>query len=156
MIERLRRSLPALLLLLACGALAAPVGAAPVGAAPTDAADGPETATPEGLLLGAEWVIEDIGHAGIIDNSHATLEFRPDGRVGGRGSCNNWSGTYELAGTSLVITGIASTRMACAEALMDQERRFFDVLGAVERFKVTRDGALVLSTAEGGTITARR
>lgn len=36
-------------------------------------------------LVGTEWRLEDLGGAGVIDNSQATLAF-PEGRTGG-GEC---------------------------------------------------------------------
>lgn len=44
--------------------------------------------------------------------------------------------------------------MACPPALMDQERRLVEVLNAVESYRIN-DGALVLSTHSGATVTAR-
>ena len=42
---------------------------------------------PDTLLIGDEWVVEDIG-GGLIDRSRATLDFGVDGRLAGRASCN--------------------------------------------------------------------
>jgi hypothetical protein len=45
--------------------------------------------------------------------------------------------------------------MACPEALMNQERRFFDALGEVFRHDFDETGALVLYTPDGAAIRAR-
>lgn len=111
---------------------------------------------PATLLQGAEWVVEDLRGAGIVDRSRATLAFAADGRVSGRGSCNRYTAAYSLTGEGMTISAPASTRMACAPALMQQEQRFFDLLAQVRRFAFGAGGALVLHAADGGTITARR
>ncbi|RXZ42813.1 META domain-containing protein [Crenobacter cavernae] len=111
---------------------------------------------PVALLRGAEWVVEDIGGGGIIDSSRATLNFRDGGRLDGRASCNSYSTSYTLTGESLTVGRGASTLMACAPALMQQEQRFLDILQGVNRFEISDTGALVLIDAQGRKITARR
>ena len=51
---------------------------------------------------------------------------------------------------------IASTMMACAEPLMDQEQHFLGVLAEVRSFAIAPDGALSLRAADGREIVARR
>jgi len=51
---------------------------------------------------------------------------------------------------------MATTRKLCAPSLMAQEDRFLDVLRNVSRFEISPDGALILHTGDGRTITARR
>jgi heat shock protein HslJ len=46
--------------------------------------------------------------------------------------------------------------MACAPALMEQERRFFDALSALRRVEIAPDGALVLLDDDGPKLRARR
>jgi heat shock protein HslJ/uncharacterized lipoprotein YbaY len=110
---------------------------------------------PEALLLGAEWVVEDIGGT-LIDRSRATLDFGADGRLAGRASCNAFTSSYRLTGESLTIGATATTMMSCAPALMEQERRFLEILQRVRIFDVTDTGALVLRDDLGRGITARR
>lgn len=108
------------------------------------------------VLQGPEWVIEDIDNRGIIDNSRVTLQFDPEGRSGGKGSCNTYGAGYKVAGDKITFEQPFSTMMACAEALMNQERAYLDLLPQITRFDIADDGALILSTADGRTITARR
>jgi heat shock protein HslJ/uncharacterized lipoprotein YbaY len=110
---------------------------------------------PEALLIGAEWVVEDIGGT-LIDRSRATLDFGADGRLAGRASCNAYTATYRLTGESLTVGAAATTMMSCAPALMEQERRFMEILQRVQGFDITDTGALVLRDDLGRTITARR
>lgn len=107
---------------------------------------------PLDLLTGNPWVVEDIGGGGIIDRSHITLNFGANGRVFGSGGCNAFTGSYSLTGEGLSFGQAAVTMKACAEALMNQEGRFFKALAAVHRFDV--DGstdALLLVSAQGDT-----
>jgi len=114
---------------------------------PRQAADG---------IVGPVWVAEDIAGAGIVDNSRVTLQLGADGQASGRGGCNGYGGTYTLAGDSLRFGPLISTMMACAEALMTQERRYFDALAQATRYAVADDGALMLTTADGQALLFRR
>jgi heat shock protein HslJ len=111
---------------------------------------------PAALLRGAEWVVEDVAGKGIVDRSRATLNFGPDGRVYGRGSCNNYTAQYTLTGEGLTVSKAAGTMMACAPAFMEQEALLLGLLADVRAFDVRDDGALVLRAGDGRTITARR
>jgi len=107
-------------------------------------------------IQGTEWIVEDIGGSGIIDNSRVTLNFGIDGSLSGRASCNTYRASYTAVGQKLEIGDAAATMMACAPALMEQERKFLDILAAVKSFRLDDTGALVLDTEEeGGTVVAR-
>lgn len=111
---------------------------------------------PLDLLTGAEWVVADIAGAGIIDASGVTLLVRPDGGISGRGGCNRYAGQLEIGGETLRIGPVAATLMACAEALMAQERRFFEALERVDGFDIDASGALLLRAQGDTVIVARR
>ncbi len=111
---------------------------------------------PASLLQGGEWTVEDIGGAGMVDGSRATLNFDADGQLSGSGSCNRYSGSYRLSGEGLSVSSkTAMTLMACVPALMQQESRFMQLLAQTRRFRFAADGALILEAADG-SITARR
>ena len=107
-------------------------------------------------LLGREWFIEDIAGAGVIDNSHATLLFLADGRLAGSTGCNRLIGSYRSSETALSLQTPGATRMACAPALMHQEQRLLELLPAITQWQIDTKGILVLRTASGQTLTARR
>lgn len=111
---------------------------------------------PASLLQGDEWSVYQIGGQPIIDGSKVTLAFSADGRVSGAGSCNRFMGSYTLTGEGLTLSQMASTMMACEDGLMDQEARYLRLLEAIWRFDLDADGQLVLHTAEGETVRARR
>lgn len=107
-------------------------------------------------LQEGEWRIEDIGGQGIIDDSRATLVFGSDGRLSGNASCNRLIASYNVEGEKITISPAGLTMMACPPALMDQERKLVDLLGAVNAYSIDNTGALVLRTASGGQVVARR
>jgi heat shock protein HslJ/membrane-bound inhibitor of C-type lysozyme len=101
------------------------------------------------LELGqTEWLLEDINDTGIIDNSHLTLSFdEKENRLYGSAGCNRYFGNYTINGHDLKIhPALGATMMACvAEAMMNQERRYMDLLPTMTEAVITRDGFLVLS-----------
>ncbi|MDX1800279.1 MAG: META domain-containing protein [Marinobacter sp.] len=108
------------------------------------------------LAVGEDWVVEDIDQDGVTDFARLTLRFGPDGRLSGQAGCNHYQTRYTRSGLELTTTAIAATRKACAPALMKQEQHMLTVLGDVETFTVDPTGALILSTGDGRTLTARR
>lgn len=102
-----------------------------------------------------EWVVERIDGRGVVDSSRTTLTFDAQGQIAGRAGCNRYTGGYRLQGAAFEVRGVATTRMACVPALMEQERRFLAMLGQVERWQIQPDGSLVLSTADQRSILAR-
>lgn len=70
-----------------------------------------------------------------------TLTFTESGEINGNASCNSYFGSFALTGESLSITETGATLMACAEPLMHQEARYFDILGGVIRFDIAADGS---------------
>ncbi|NBB69695.1 MAG: META domain-containing protein [Alphaproteobacteria bacterium] len=108
------------------------------------------------LLIGPVWVVEAIGGASVVDAARTTLDFRPDGRLAGRASCNRYTASYQLTGEGLTLSPGATTRMACAAALMDQEQRFLAALDEVARFDVDATGALLLLAADGRVLVTAR
>ncbi len=98
-------------------------------------------------LWGTAWRLEDLGGAGVLDRVEATLEFTETGKVAGSGSCNRFFGTVEISGASIKISPLGSTRMACAEAAMNQEGKYLTALQDAERY--TRDGSALLIYCKG-------
>ncbi len=107
-------------------------------------------------LIGEEWLIEDIAGQGVIDNSHASLQFLRNGHLAGSGGCNRLIGSYTQDAGKLSIKPVGTTMMACPKALMDQERRLLELLPLVTHYKFDDTGALLLSAGGGKSITARR
>jgi len=108
---------------------------APAMSAPATSAS--TTSAPTTIdLAGTEWRLEDLGGAGIIDNSQATLAFPEAGRVAGNGSCNRFMGQVTITGSSIKIGPLAGTRMACAsEAVGNQEAKYLKALEGATRYE---------------------
>ena len=102
------------------------------------------------------WAAEAMDKEKIVSDAEGTLSFTADGTVSGRSFCNSYNGRYTLSGHSLTIGRVASTKMACPPPLMELERLFADILTHVSGFELTEDGALILHTEDGRTMTARR
>ncbi len=113
---------------------------------------------PVDLLVGTEWVVEDIGGGGIIDRSHLTLVFDRNGRVSGSGGCNNFNAGFSMSGEGVSFGSAAATMKACSEALMKQERRFFEALAKVSRidFDPVTNALLLIAGDKDIAIRARR
>lgn len=98
-------------------------------------------------LWGTAWRLEDLGGAGVLDRVEATLEFTEAGKVAGSGSCNRFFGTVEISGASIKFSPLGSTRMACVEAVMNQEGKYLKALQDAERY--ARDGSALLIYGKG-------
>jgi heat shock protein HslJ len=100
------------------------------------AATKPESAkTVAFKLTGTEWLLEDLSGAGVIDNIQATLTFPEAGKTAGKGSYNRFFGPAEVTGSAIKLGPLGTTRMACPEAVMNQETKYLDALQAAERFE---------------------
>ena len=109
---------------------------------------------PATLLQRNQWQVASINSVDVPADARATLVFGDDGRVAGRAFCNSYAGTYVLTGEGLGFAQGATTMMACAEPLTSLEASFFAVLGKLQRFEITPQGALVLHASDGGNMTA--
>lgn len=99
------------------------------------------------------WLAEDILGGGVIDNAQTTLEIAEDGQVSGRGGCNSYGSTASIEGEKLTLSPVVATQMACPEALMNQEQKYFDALGRVAAFRlVPAEQKLLLLDADGETL----
>jgi heat shock protein HslJ len=86
-------------------------------------------------LSGSEWLLEDLGGSGVLDRIQATLAFPEAGKVAGNGSCNRFFGPAAISGYTIKFGPLVSSRMACPEAVMNQESKYLDALQAAERFE---------------------
>jgi heat shock protein HslJ len=107
------------------------------------------------LLVGQEWIVQDLNQQGVIDFSRLTMTFDDQGRLSGFTSCNQYSTAYEF-NERLDIASAITTQKVCPVAIMNQEKLFLSILTDVESLDISINGALILKTADGRTITARR
>jgi len=113
------------------------------------------TAGETGTLIGTSWLAEDIDGRGVIDMLQSTLTFETQVRIVGMGGCNTFFGTAKLDDENLEIGPLGSTRMACAESIMNQESRFFAALEAARRYRLDRDTDLLYFENESGDTILR-
>ena len=92
-----------------------------------DAAPG----TPSG-----KWLAEDIDGGGVIDRLQTTLEIRDEGIVTGMGGCNRYAGSAKFDSTTIKFLPMASTRMACTPAVMNQESKFHATLEKIRAWRI--------------------
>jgi putative lipoprotein len=100
-------------------------------------------------MVGEEWLAEDIGGRGVVDNVRTTINVGAGGEVTGSGGCNRLRGTAQIDGSSLAFGPMATTRMMCPPAVMDQEGKFLHALDLTREFRLDgpylkfldRDGA---------------
>lgn len=81
------------------------------------------------------WRLVSMDGAEAAASITTTLEIAADGKVSGRGGCNNFAGSATIEGATIRFSRMASTMMACVNEAMDQERRFLDALGKARRWE---------------------
>jgi heat shock protein HslJ len=112
----------------------------------------------DGEITGKVWILDSLNNAEPVPNTSITAEFTEDEKVSGSAGCNRYSGQYMLSGSNIEFTQpMASTMMACEQAIMDQESAFFQALSATKSFVINGD-QLTLNDGEGqalATFTAQ-
>lgn len=113
------------------------VGASPEGETPAPAAStGLDSST---------WAIQSIGAITLPPDAGASLSVEPGGRVSGETGCNRYSGDLSVDGAALTFGPLATTRLACEPALLEQERAVLEALAGVTGWTVDADGRLHLT-----------
>ena len=91
----------------------------------------PVLVTP-GMLGGQIWVMSSLNGEPPVNGKRITMEFttgtEDQGKVNGKGPCNNYFGGYEIEGGVVSFGRIASNMMACKEPVMKQEMTFHSTL----------------------------
>ena len=76
-------------------------------------------------LEGPDWQWEDALPGALVSARFS------DGVVSGNGGCNDYSGSYQVAGQALTIGALGTTGLQCADEVMVQEAVYFaDLQGA--------------------------
>jgi heat shock protein HslJ len=103
--------------------------------APAVPATDEDNGMPTVELAGTAWLLEDLAGFGVLDRVQATLSFGSAGAVSGNGSCNRFVGKVAVQGDAITFGTLAATRMACPEAVMNQESGYFAALGNALRYQ---------------------
>ena len=105
------------------------------------------TSARSNALTGNVWLLTAaLGKAPVAGTS-PTSEFT-SASVSGSGGCNRYSGKVSASGTTIRISAIASTEMACQPKIMAQESVFLNAL-ALARSYSTSGSTLTLKGSNG-------
>jgi heat shock protein HslJ len=97
------------------------------------------------------WRLQDIEGIGTIEGIDTTIQFNPLGTVSGNGACNRFSGNADLGEGTIKVGPVASTQMACADPIDNQEMRFHDALSRAQAWQL-ENGALSFLAADGAPL----
>ncbi|MBO9516149.1 MAG: META domain-containing protein [Variovorax sp.] len=109
-------------------------------------------------IEGPVWRLEQLGGETVAPGSDPQrdpqLQFdRRNGRVSGSGGCNRVTGSFERSGSSLKMSQLASTRMACADpARGASEAQFFAALQATTSYRLQGASRMSLLDSGGRTL----
>jgi len=84
-------------------------------------------------------------------NVNTTITFGSDGKLNGNVGCNSFNGDYKVNGNTVTFSPIASTMMACADPMMQQEGTVFLVFTKTATFKV-EGTTLTITSADGASV----
>lgn len=106
--------------------------------------------TPTTDLTNRQWqLIELEGQPPLQSERILTIVFDATGRVSGFAGCNSFSGSYRVEGTTISISNVVTTLMACADdAVTAQEMMFHQALQAVTQYELNA-GTLTLRDENG-------
>lgn len=86
-------------------------------------------------LAETRWQAVELGGSPLVEGSTVTAAFGADGSLSGSGGCNRYRTTFTASGATIEISeAVASTMMACDQAVMEQESAYFAALGAARSF----------------------
>jgi heat shock protein HslJ len=91
-------------------------------------------------LTGTQWRLDTVvtGDLAQASQSTATLVFA-DGKVTVTTECNSGQAGYQTAGDKIVFEGVALTRKACPDELMQAEQAITPVLDGEVTFKIKNE-----------------
>lgn len=107
------------------------------------------------VWIDVEWLVVGYRVADALMSPLAskapTVRFDASGTVSGTAGCNRYTGQYTLDGEELAVSPLASTRMMCAEDVMEQEMAYLAALPWVAGANVI-EGELVLTDLDGAPV----
>ena len=84
-------------------------------------------------IISGTW-IDASAHAG--GDQKTFVQFHPDGKVSGFAGCNRFFGTFVATDSTLDVGTLATTRMACPEAIMQRETAFLSEIGGATDYQI--------------------
>ncbi|MET0333999.1 MAG: META domain-containing protein [Rhizobacter sp.] len=152
------RSLSRLALLCAAATFAPGSWAAPAAAtkAPAKASAASAPAGSANVpLRDTTWVLQTLGGTAVATNDARPVQITLRSKsqhLNGFAGCNTLRGRYTQRGTTIALKPIATTRMACAPEVMEQETRLLQAMASAESYRV-EGRKLSLLQADGVTVT---
>lgn len=110
--------------------------------------------------ISGKYQISTIG-TNDVSEYNLTIEFNDSAKtVSGFSGCNRFSGSYNLNGNTITFSPLASTRMACMDAVNDVETNMLEALSNVNTASVdnqtltllNNEDVLIKATQESGYI----
>ena len=103
---------------------------------------------PDFFFLDFEWRLVEIDDSLVVPGSIVTVEFRYE-ELHGNGGCNGYRGRYRFDGGAFAAEKIEWTERACpGDSLMEQERRYFDMLEVADMAAIV-SGQLLIEGPKG-------
>ena len=95
---------------------------------------------PPPQLSGVKWKVTSFNngrHAvvGVTGDTRLEISFA-DGKVSGNAGCNTFHGTYTSHDGTIEVGPLATSRRACEESLMTQEREFLAALASAVKWSI--------------------
>lgn len=110
----------------------------------TPEANIPPATSESPALINTIWVANTLNDNPITPPASLTLQFDDQNTLSGSDGCNSFSTTYSITDSTMAIDpAMASTSMACDEAIMEQASSFTQTLLATTSYQLG-DGVLVL------------
>ena len=113
-----------------------------------------ESVKPDVTLTNTYWKLVELNGAAAEpgEDREPHMILRGEDEVGGYAGCNQFTGSFTVAGDGLSFGPIASTRRMCAES-MQQEDAFLQALENAQRYSISGED-LAIENA-GGEVTMR-
>ena len=93
---------------------------------------------------------------GSTSGTSMTMAFDDTDGISGSGGCNRFTGSYSASGNSVTITLGAVTARRCSDAVMTQEKRFFESLANGATFRMEGDRLELRDDGGALQVIARR
>ena len=102
-------------------------------------------------IQGRDWRAQDLNGLPAVGDRPLTLRL-DGGQASGNSGCNSFTGTYKISEGKLEFGPLASTRMMCDAAVMEQETRFLSILAATRSYSRYGSGAVSVIAPDGRAI----
>ncbi|MEM7053112.1 MAG: DUF885 family protein, partial [Pseudomonadota bacterium] len=112
------------------------------------------TAMDSSVLTDSSWQITYMD-SDALDDVDITMMFDVDGPVHGRSGCNHYTAQWQLDGTTLSFSQLASSKMACEPQRMQIEDRFNQILSTGLELHIQPNGSLIGSVDDQLVISAK-